>query len=271
MTTTETSPEREIDSRLGLYHLFEPLRLSPGEVHVWRVGLQIEGLALCACWDLLSPEEKRVASSYRFVKDMREFVVSRAVLRHILARYTGQPAADLRFELNPCGKPMLQGFESPYFSVSHCSDIALLAVARVRIGIDVEHVRPGNFWQSVIGQCLSPRERAYLEALPARSRMAAFYRVWTRKEAVLKAMGTGLLYPPQQISVLPQNRKPSMVSLLGRDWFIRQVPAPGRYAAAVAIEAPTCKVEWHQWKFPVSTLLRHPRRSVTACRPWRHS
>lgn len=238
-------------------------RLPLDEVHIWRVGLQMESSALWACWDLLSPEETRVASSYRFVKDLREFVITRAVLRQILARYTGQSPADLRFESNPGGKPVLQGAQSPHFSVSHCSDLALLAVARVRIGIDVEHVRPGNFWQKAIGQCLSPRERAYLEALPAKSRTMALYRVWTRKEAVLKAVGTGLLYPPREVSVLPENKEPSVVSLLGCDWFVQQVPTPGRYAAAAAVEAPTCKLKWRQWRFPVGKLLAHPRRQLT--------
>jgi 4'-phosphopantetheinyl transferase len=238
------------------------LRLPLDEVHMWRVGLQMESSALWACWDLLSPEETRVASSYRFVKDLREFVITRAVLRQVLARYTGQSPADLRFESSSAGKPVLLGAHSPHFSVSHCADLALIAVARVRIGIDVEHVRPGNFWQKVIGQCLSPRERAYLEALPAKSRTQALYRVWTRKEAVLKAVGTGLLYPPHQVSVLPENKEPSVVSLLGCDWFVRQVRTPGRYAAAAAIEAPPFKVRWRQWRFPIGRLSAYSRREL---------
>src|SRR5690242_20462405 len=124
----------------------DELRLPAGEVHIWWVRLQMKGSALCQCWDLLSPEETRIASSHRFVKDLREFVITRAVLRQILARYTGQSAGDLRFNSTPGGKPMLRGSQGPHFSVSHCSDIALLAVARHRIGIDVEHVQPGNFW-----------------------------------------------------------------------------------------------------------------------------
>ena len=238
------------------------LRLPLDEVHIWRVGLQMEGSALWACWDLLSPEETRIASSYRFVKDLREFVITRAVLRQVLARYTGQSPPDLRFESNPAGKPVLPGAQTPHFSVSHCADLALIAIARVRIGIDVEHVRPGNFWQKVVGKCLSSRESAYLEALPAKSRTEALYRVWTRKEALLKAVGTGLLYPPHQVSVLPENKEPSVVNLLGRDWFVRQVGAPRRYAAAAAIEAPPFKVKWRQWRFPVGKLSAHPRREL---------
>lgn len=241
----------------------DELRLPAGEVHIWWVRLQMEGPALCACWDLLSPEETRIASSYRFVKDMREFVVTHAVLRQLLSRYTGEAPADLRFASNSGGKPVLEGMQSPHFSVSHCSDVALVAVARFRVGIDIEHIRPGNFWQKVVGECLSPREAAYLEALPARSRTEALYRVWTRKEALLKAVGTGLLYPPRQVNVLPENKEPSIVTLLGRDWFVRQIPAPARYAAAAAIEAPGCKFKWRQRKFQASTLLTDPRRPVS--------
>src|SRR5260370_41607320 len=84
------------------------LHLPPGEVHLWWVGLQMEGPSLCVCWDLLSPEETQVASGYRFVKHLREFVVKRAVLRQNLARYTGQSLADFRFELKPSGKAVVQ-------------------------------------------------------------------------------------------------------------------------------------------------------------------
>lgn len=240
----------------------ENVCLLPSEVHIWWVGLQLEGSALCACWDLLSPEETRLASSHRFVKDLREFVVTRAVLRQILAQYTGRSAADLRFDSSPGGKPVLRGMDGPHFSVSHCSDLALLAVARFPIGIDVEHVRPGSFWESVIADCLCHRERAYLDALPARSRSAALYRFWTQKEAILKAVGTGLLYSPQEVSVLPEGKKPSMVSLLGRRWVVRQIRAPRGYAAAVALEPSDCKVRWRQWRFSVSTILGHPRGPV---------
>ena len=242
----------------------DDLRLPLGEVHIWWIGLHMEGAALCACWDLLSPEETRMASSHRFVKDMREFVITRAVLRQILAQYTGRRAADLRFDFNPGGKAVLQSKQAPHFSVSHCSDLAVLALSHFRIGIDVEHIRPGSFWQNVIGNCLCRRERTYLEALPARSRKTALYRLWTRKEAVLKALGTGLLYPPQQVCVLPESKKPSVVNLLGGNWLVQQVRAPRGHAASAAIEACAGKVKWRQCNFPVSALLGSSRWPLRA-------
>jgi 4'-phosphopantetheinyl transferase len=237
----------------------DEVRLPPHEVHIWSAGLHLEGAALCACWDLLSREETRRASTYRFAKDRREFVVTRAVLRQILADYTDQPAAALCFDSSSSGKPVLRGRQDLHFSVSHSSDLALFAVARKPVGIDVEHRHSGMLWQTAVAHYLSPREQSYVQALPVAARTVALYRCWTRKEAVLKAFGTGLLYPPQQVSVLPESKKPSVVSLLGRNWVVRQVPAPRGYAAAVAIEESSQRIKWRRWKFPVTTLFRQRR------------
>jgi 4'-phosphopantetheinyl transferase len=232
------------------------VRLPPHEVHIWSAGLHVEGAALCACWDLLSPEEARRASSYRFAKDRREFVITRAVLRQILAHYTGESSADLCFDSSSSGKPVLRGREGLHFSVSHSADLALLAVARNPVGIDLEHTHSGTLWQTAVGHYLSPREQSYVQALPVAARTAALYRCWTRKEAVLKALGTGLLYPPQQVRVLPESKRSCVLGLLGRRWVVRQVPAPRGYTAAVAIEGPGRRIQSRRWKFPVTTFFR---------------
>lgn len=233
----------------------DEVRLPPHEVHIWSAGLQVEGATFCACWDLLSREETRRASSYRLAKDRRQFVATRAVLRQILAHYTGESAADLNFDSSSSGKPVLRGKQGLHFSVSHSSDLALLAVARNPVGIDVEHRHSGILWQTAVGHYLSPREQSYVQALPVAARTVALYRCWTRKEAVLKALGTGLLYPPQQVSALPESKKPCVMSLLGRNWVVRRVPAPRGYAAAAAIEESGQRIKWRRWKFPAATFF----------------
>jgi 4'-phosphopantetheinyl transferase len=238
----------------------DEVRLPPHEAHIWSAGLHVQGSAFCACWDVLTPEETRLASSYRFAKDRREFVVTRAVLRQILAHYTGEAAADLCFDSSSSGKPVLRGRQGLHFSVSHSSGLALLAIARNPVGIDVEQTRSGILWQTAVGHYLSPREQSYVQALPVAARTVALHRCWTRKEAVLKALGTGLLYPPQQVRVLPESKKPCVVSLLERRWVVRQVPAPRSYTAAVAVEVSGQRIQWRRWKFPVTTFFG-PRRT----------
>jgi 4'-phosphopantetheinyl transferase len=218
------------------------------EVHIWWAGLRVRGAALCTHWDLLSPEEMRFALAHRFAKDRREFVVTRALLRQILAHYAGQSAADLCFDSNSSGKPLLRGTQSLHFSVSHSRDLALLAIAHNQVGVDAEYVQTRVLRQAVLEQCLSRPERVHLQALPRKARAVALYRCWTQKEAVLKAVGMGLLYPPRHLNVFAGGRKSQVVSVLGRNWLVRQVAAPVGYAAAVAIEQPNCRLRWRQWK-----------------------
>ncbi len=226
----------------------EKICLPLDEVHIWSAGLRVGGAALCTCWDLLSPEEMRVALSHRFAKDRREFVVTRALLRQILAHYAGRATADLCFDSNSSGKPMLRGTQSLHFSVSHSRDLALLAIAHSQVGIDVEYIQARVLRQTWIEQYLARPERSHLQALPVKARAVALYRCWTQKEAVLKALGVGLPYPPHHVNVLADGRKSHVVSALGRIWLVRQVAAPFGYAAAVAIEQPNCTIRRRRWR-----------------------
>lgn len=254
--------------------LANEVRLAPGQVHIWWMGLRVEGAALCACWDSLPAQEARQASTYRFAKDCREFVVRRAVLRQILGQYSGRPAAELLLDFG-AGKPVVKNVEDLHFSMSHASDLAVVAVARHPVGIDLEHVQKDLFGTSFLGralfgealieQCLSNRERCYVRALPAEQRNQALYRCWTRKEAVLKALGTGLLYPPQQVNVIAGTKRTCVIRLFSRDWLIRQVAAPRGYAAALAIEESHCRIACRSRKLSVNEFFA--RRSMRDSAP----
>lgn len=224
----------------------EKICLPDDEVHVWSAGLDVWGAAFCNCWDVLSPEEMRVAMEHRFLRSRREFVVTRALVREILGRYTGRAPADVCLDYTSSGKPLLSETESLHFSVSHSRDQALLAVAHSLVGIDVEYVETNVRPETISEAYLACPERAYLQALPSSARMMALYRSWTKKEAVLKALGAGLLYPPKYLNVLP-GRKSHIVSTLGRNWLVRQVAAPVGYVAAVAVEQPDDRLRWRQW------------------------
>jgi 4'-phosphopantetheinyl transferase len=140
------------------------------------------------------------------------------------------------------------GTQGLHFSVSHSRDQVFLAIAHSQVGIDVEYAQTSVLRKSVIEQCLARPERSHLQALPAKARAVALYRCWTQKEAVLKALGVGLLYLPRNLNVLAGGRKSHVVSALGRNWLVRQVAAPVGYAAAVAIEQPNYTTRWRQWR-----------------------
>ncbi|MDX1513926.1 MAG: 4'-phosphopantetheinyl transferase superfamily protein, partial [Gammaproteobacteria bacterium] len=102
----------------------------------------------------------------------------------------------LEFVRGPKGKPYLGGAAAAtgiQFNMTHTSDIALVAVAREReVGIDVERIREDLQWEKLARRYFSPMEYERFLGLPAADRLRAFFVCWTRKEAVLKAIGTGL-------------------------------------------------------------------------------
>ena len=225
----------------------EKFSLSPEEVHIWWIDLNLRGATVCACWDLLSPEEKQTSLRYRFAKDRREFVGRRAMLRQVVAQYCDGLAVDLCFDTDFNGKPILRGMPALHFNLSHSRHYALLAIARRAVGIDLEFMQPNCMRQSVIEQFLSTSEYSQLEVLPAKERCEALFRCWTRKEAVLKATGLGLLYPARQLSVPSGTETAQVVRVLGREWFVWQVATREVYAAAAAIEKSRGKLQCRQF------------------------
>lgn len=221
--------------------------LGAGEAHVWRFGLDPGADALSALERLLSPDELRRADRFRRPDLRRRFVTARAGLRRVLAGYAGCPAGRIAFAYGPHGKPSLASpaGETPFeFNLSHSGEVALLAVTRAgAVGVDVEAVRPmEDHGGRLIGRYFSAREQAEFLALPDGERLAAFFRGWTRKEAFLKAVGTGLATELHSFDISLGPSAPPAVLRVGDDpgaearWSLREIdPGPG-YAAALAVE-----------------------------------
>jgi len=119
------------------------------------------------------------------------------VLRAVLGRYLGRPAAAVQFtrRTDPNARPGLPpGARLRLdFSLSHAGDFAAVAVTRgIRVGVDVETPRPRLDPIAVARAHFAPSETAALEACAQARQAALFLRLWTAKEAVLKALGTGL-------------------------------------------------------------------------------
>lgn len=161
------------------------------EVHLWHARLDGGEAALACDLPLLSPDERARADRFLFPQDRAAFAAARAWLRRILAGYLGRDPAGLRFGYGPDGKPHLAGSPSLRFNLSHSGGRAALAVASGReVGIDIEAIRPVE--PHIAGRVFAAGEIRTWSALPPADRLAAFFRCWTRKEAYLKALGTGL-------------------------------------------------------------------------------
>jgi 4'-phosphopantetheinyl transferase len=152
---------------------------------------------------LLDSEERVRASRFRFERHRSRYVAAHAQLRRLLGARLGIDPARVPLTTTAHGKPVLDrsaaamaGLGAPdrtlCFNLSHSEAVGYLAIAPCDVGIDVELARPLADLQPLIDSYCSRAEIATLAAMPGGSRAAGFLRVWTRKEAALKAWGTGI-------------------------------------------------------------------------------
>jgi 4'-phosphopantetheinyl transferase len=181
-------------------------RLSvPPPLELWLVSLA-QGSESDDGAELLDAQERARAARFAFERDRRRYIDAHVALRRLLAERTGRRPGALEFEIGAFGKPRLAGMPRFAFSLSHSEDLALIALADgvdpgVEIGVDLERVRPLHDLDALALQCLTAAERLQLAALPAPQRPLAFLQCWTRKEACLKALGTGLQIEPSIVDV----------------------------------------------------------------------
>lgn len=210
------------------------------EVHVWVVNLGSpagDPADLAAC---LTPEERDRAARYKFGPVREQFVATRGTLRRLLGGYLGVAPHAVPITYGASGKPALVGHPL-HFNVTHTTGLALVAVGRSRVGVDVERVRAVPDAAGLVGRFFSPAEREAYRALPEESRAAAFYRGWVCKEAVIKAAGASVQYLDGFDVELDPARPPAVLAvhhpvLAGGGWLVADWEPAAGYAAAVAAE-----------------------------------
>lgn len=150
-------------------------------------------------------------------------------------------------------------------SVSHTPGLAMLAVAPFPVGIDVEAHRSVPV-ANITGQVLTPRERRTVLAEPdGPARTEAFLRCWTRKEAVLKAVGIGIVADLTTLESRPEVPGPTRVTTgtpaPRTDWWVTEVSVPEGWTASVAYPAGTGRpIAVRQLRVPRERHARHAPR-----------
>jgi 4'-phosphopantetheinyl transferase len=170
-----------------------------GEVRVLagRLDLEPEAVAALAAW--LSPAELKRAERCHFDRDRRRFIVGRARLRRLLGERLGVEPEGVDIAVGEHGKPELGGAQARsgwQFNLSRCGDLAAFALARGwRVGVDIEALREVSGAERIVEHFFSHHERMAYRTLDAADKPFGFLNCWTRKEAFVKALGTGLSYP----------------------------------------------------------------------------
>lgn len=254
-----------------------PDRAAQAGLQVARVDFAF-GLPLDApAYASLDAAERARAARFLRPDDATRSAATRAALRERLGIVLGVPPATLRFAAGEAGRPTLMAGavaarepamqdraacgrdglpgdpageradeRLPDFNVSHSGAHALIAWSEtVRVGVDIETISPGLDWQALGRSVFAPADRAAVHALPSAERLSAFYRVWTAKEALLKALGVGIAGGLTAFSVLDQAQPGQLVP---------RVVDPASPAAGVAayvaawLEAPAGYAACLAWR-----------------------
>ncbi len=197
--------------------------------------------------DCLDAAERARCDRFRFERDRNLFLLGRALLRHCLGAMTGMAAGEIEFEYNAFGKPALAGAPGVWFNLSHSEGALAIALSRSgRVGVDLERATPGRAALDAAPMCFTSGEMQALKARPIARRHELFFRLWTLKEAYLKARGEGLSVALQSFEFAVDRDDIRLCAAAGDDarWQFDQAAVFDDYLWALArdvsaAEAPT--------------------------------
>ena len=214
--------------------------LGEGDVHIWTATLALPAARIASLAETLSSDERQRAARFATQGLRERFIAARGQLRELLSSYVGVSPAAIRFDYGAEGRPSLAAPAARvgvHFNLSHSDDVAVYAVSRVkRIGIDVERVKHFPGMQPIAERFFSPAERQQLATMSPDALPLGFYCCWTRKEAYLKAMGSGLAAPLGDFDASVSPR-----------WSLVHFAPDAGYVGAVAVERPAPAVTYREW------------------------
>jgi 4'-phosphopantetheinyl transferase len=174
-----------------------PPELTAHDVHAWSVPLDVSQRAYDNLLVTLASNERERASEFRFDDPRRRYVITRGTLRRLLADYLHSLPTEIELTTDENQKPCLGTKHAPadlHFNVSHSGDLAVIGFALgCKVGIDVEQLREVGHLEQIARRFFHTSEVKAVLTAPSSARNLAFLRCWTGKEAILKALGTGIV------------------------------------------------------------------------------
>ena len=221
--------------------------LKPGEIHLWFTFPDEidDGDLLSDYKRLMTPEENKRHGRFRFQRHRHQYLITRALARTMLSRYTGIHSAGLQFLKNRYGKPeLVLSKENPpvRFNLSHTQGlIACAVVLESDIGVDTEDMKRRNVSLGIADRFFSEKEAHDLQELPEEKRRDRLYDYWTLKESYIKARGKGLSISLGQFTFRISDDEPLKISFDPRlkdhseHWRFWLLKPTDRHKAAISV------------------------------------
>ena len=213
------------------------------KIHIWSANLDQPENISQKYYLVLSQQEKDQADKYK-VKELRDrYILSKGILKQLLADYKTCEYQEIKFEYNSFGKPCIatsSNADDICFNLSHSGNLAVFSfVKNKNIGIDVEQVQEIPDMDGVVNLCFSEFEKEWFYRISPGQKKEIFYKIWTTKEAYIKAIGKGFSFSPNRIN-LELNSKNEIIfkEIIGDDelkrWKLYSFnPEPGSISSVV--------------------------------------
>jgi len=236
--------------------------LNRDRVHLWRANLELTEEEIKQLANLLSADEVDRANRFRFPRHRRRFIVTRGILRQLLGSYLKINPQNLIFTYGEQGKPLLienmkldLSLSLPLqFNVSHSQEYALFGFTLDRmIGVDLEYHRPMPDASKIARRFFSAQESKLLDGTAVEQQSQLFFRLWTAKEAYLKAIGKGLADSLASVELAFDCTNSIYLSALKKDpdaidnWSLYSCAFSPNYSAAIAINAKVSSKNINYW------------------------
>jgi 4'-phosphopantetheinyl transferase len=193
---------------------------------------------------VIDSEERARADRFINTAHGDNYRLVRGTLRLCLAEYTGMPAEAIRFIANQYGKPEIapeQNQQALQFNISHSHRMtAFLFSLRKSVGVDIEFIKPLKNMSGLAQHVCSPEELEEFNTLEKAQQQDSFFRLWTRKEAFIKAKGQGLSMGLRSIHIgFDTSNSTHLIQYKGDrldNWLVKDLACDANYKLAAAIE-----------------------------------
>lgn len=204
-------------------------------IHVFNIVINDYLHDLEKLYSFLSIQERSKSNSLITPALRNNYIITRAVLRSILSNFLKIKQQEIRFLTNPYGKPSVKGRDIN-FNISHSMNSAYYAISvDFEVGIDVEFFDTKRNILGIAKGVFSANEFCHFINLSRDKQQEFFFEAWTKKEAMIKALGSGLSYPIKKVDTLNMKSN-NCLELLGDQYYLYKLFSTNCYRAHLVVK-----------------------------------
>lgn len=217
-------------------------------VDIWQIYIDIPAASIQSLKNTLDTQElERYQRLHK--KHQQSFLVSHIACRQILAQYLNLSAKQINYKKNKYGKPQLDHDTTICFNMSHSHNYAIIAISNhADVGVDIEFIKEKPSWEKIARRFFHPNEIAYLLDQDTNKQKTTFFQIWTRKEAYIKALGTGFATPFSSFDVITKDEIiDSDTNPDTNNWYQKDLKIIPQYTAAIAQNTLIKKIRYYSY------------------------